>query len=164
MLISLLTCRAWRRGELALSKIGARGWHIKTIWHDEEWAKVLRRDPCVYCGAYGRGTVEHVEPRGPRSAVVNGVGACSACNGERGSAPLIYYLLWLATDRSEAFKRWNFRLHAASIREYQLLAKQRRLFDRLKGERIAPPLLVSIGDRRKHLEADSAEIQKVGNR
>lgn len=120
------------------------GWHVRTLFHDEEWSMVLRRDPCVYCGSRG-GTVEHVDPRGPRSPVINGVGACLGCNQERGSVPLIYYLLWRHTDRSEAFTRWNFRLNAPAIRKRQLITKshRRRVYT---PEPQAPPLRVSIAE------------------
>lgn len=93
-------------------------WHQITLWDETTWAVILRRDPCSYC--HGKSTsVEHVDPRGSRSTVSNGVGACIGCNNERGSVPLLFYLVWRATDRSESFKRWNWRLHPDRVRQSQ---------------------------------------------
>lgn len=91
-------------------------------WDDEVWARVLRRDPCTYCGD-ASDSVEHVDPRGPRSTVKNGVGACRSCNHERGAVPLLFYLVWRATDRAESFKRWNWRMNSAAIRKMQAHGK-----------------------------------------
>ncbi len=39
--------------------------------HYDAWLRLLRADPCAYCGGPG-GTVDHVEPRSrPRSPVVS---------------------------------------------------------------------------------------------
>ncbi len=108
-------------------------WFKRKCYQREEWSVVLRRDPCVYCGERG-GTVEHVNPRGPRSPVSNGVGACEKCNGERGSVPLIYYLIWRSTDRTESFNRWNFRCNAERIQIAQTNSKEWR-----KAQKNPPP-------------------------
>lgn len=71
--------------------------------HYDAWLRMLRADPCSYCGGPG-GTVDHVEPRcrAPRGlgrsahAWVNTVGACGPCNSRKSDRPL---LLWLAERR-----------------------------------------------------------------
>lgn len=115
-------------------------WHIKTLYHNDMWAKVLRRDPCVYCGERTPGTVEHVDPRGSRSVVSNGVGACRACNNERGSVPVLFYLLWRSTDRSEIFRRWNFRLFGAHICQRQRDRKARVLVEEARARTLRVPM------------------------
>lgn len=51
----------------------------------ETWARVLRRDPCAYCGARG-GTVDHIVPGHAAEWDVpeNLTGACQSCNGTKG--------------------------------------------------------------------------------
>lgn len=128
-----------------------KAWQTLTLWHDEMWSPILRRDPCVYCHAPSD-SIEHVDPRGSRSAVKNGVGACRACNHERGSAPLLVYLMWRLTDRAESFSRWNWRQYPLAIQRHQLLAKANAKARRLlrkseKPEALAPSLRVTIADR-----------------
>lgn len=67
--------------------------------HYDAWLRMLRADPCAYCGGPG-GTVDHVDPRsrsarglGTAHGWINTVGACAPCNGRKGDRPL---LLWLA--------------------------------------------------------------------
>jgi 5-methylcytosine-specific restriction endonuclease McrA len=70
--------------------------------HYDAWLRMLRADPCAYCGGPG-GTVDHVEPRsrpargiGSVHGWVNTVGACGPCNGRKSDRTL---LLWLARRR-----------------------------------------------------------------
>jgi hypothetical protein len=70
--------------------------------HYDAWLRMLRSDPCAYCGGEG-GTVDHVEPRsraarglGSVHGWINTVGACQPCNGRKGDRDL---LPWLAGRR-----------------------------------------------------------------
>lgn len=62
------------------------------------WAKIVTRDPCTYCGSSGRHkgrTFEHVEPAslGGTRHFTNAAGACRECQQGRGNAPfLLFYL------------------------------------------------------------------------
>jgi hypothetical protein len=52
-----------------------------------EWSKVLRLDPCAYCGRPLSGTVDHITPHKMDPALdtpENLTGACVSCNGEKG--------------------------------------------------------------------------------
>jgi hypothetical protein len=49
----------------------------------ERWVSVLKRDPCVYCGARSEMTIDHIEARSrghAKAGVVNGAPACFNCN------------------------------------------------------------------------------------
>lgn len=125
-------------------------WHELTLWHNDVWVAILRRDPCTYCGLPSD-SVEHVDPRGSRSPIVNGVGACRSCNSERGSAPLLVYLMWRMTDRSLSFPRWNWQQHPRAIRESQRLGKAAKKAEKLarrilKPEPQVPVLRVTIAE------------------
>jgi hypothetical protein len=65
--------------------------------HSNAWRRILRSDPCAYCGAPISGTVDHVEPRHTRrngvERWINLVGACSRCNGSKAAKPLLLFLL-----------------------------------------------------------------------
>lgn len=70
--------------------------------HYDAWLRMLRADPCSYCGGPG-GTVDHVEPRaraargiGSVHGWTNTVGACAPCNGRKSDRAL---LVWLARRR-----------------------------------------------------------------
>jgi 5-methylcytosine-specific restriction endonuclease McrA len=67
--------------------------------HYDAWLRLLRADPCAYCGRAG-GTVDHVEPRsrparglGSVHGWGNVVGACGRCNGAKRDRPLLAFLL-----------------------------------------------------------------------
>lgn len=71
--------------------------------HREAWHRILRGDPCSYCGRAIEGTVDHVEPIDPlvsRRGIggkhdwTNLVGACAACNHRKGNRALLRFL-WL---------------------------------------------------------------------
>ncbi len=66
--------------------------------HYDAWLRLLRSDPCAYCGRAG-GTVDHVEPRSRRPRGLgsahgwgNVVGACGRCNGAKRDRPLLVFL------------------------------------------------------------------------
>lgn len=62
-------------------------------------AQLKRHDPCTYCGLRPtrrkRLTVDHVHARGTggENTIDNLVGACPACNAEKGHRSLLLFLL-----------------------------------------------------------------------
>lgn len=67
--------------------------------HYGAWLRLLRHDPCAYCGGPS-GTVDHVEPKrrpvrglGGAHTWLNVVGACTSCNGRKADKPLLWFLL-----------------------------------------------------------------------
>jgi hypothetical protein len=55
----------------------------------------LLSDPCVYCGALGKLTVDHIDASsaGGSDEWANLVGACQECNSQKRKTPLLRYLL-----------------------------------------------------------------------
>ncbi len=70
------------------------------------WERVLRKDACAYCPLRPwrklRGTLDHIHPRsdGGNNNTGNIVGACPACNNEKGSRSLLLFLLHRAGEGS----------------------------------------------------------------
>lgn len=67
--------------------------------HHDAWLRLLRLDPCAYCGRARGGTVDHVEPRsrtarglGGAHSWTNVVGACEPCNGRKADRSLLWFL------------------------------------------------------------------------
>lgn len=64
--------------------------------HSNAWRRILRADPCAYCGARVSGTVDHVVPRCSGRAGVerwpNLVGACTTCNTSKEATSLLLFL------------------------------------------------------------------------
>lgn len=64
--------------------------------HRDAWLRVLRHDPCSYCGARPSMTVDHIEPKLHRTPETNAwtnlAGACMACNGNKSATPLLFWL------------------------------------------------------------------------
>jgi 5-methylcytosine-specific restriction endonuclease McrA len=62
----------------------------------EEYAVVLSRDPCAYCGA-ASATFDHIEPRAPLDDRAwdwdNLTAACLSCNSRKHDRPLLHGLL-----------------------------------------------------------------------
>lgn len=60
------------------------------------WRDIVRHDPCAWCGHPGSesATVDHVVTRadGGSDHWDNLVGACRACNNERGASTVLQYL------------------------------------------------------------------------
>ena len=83
-----------------------RSWRIEVfheptqMWRGEShlmaWERILRYDPCAFCGAAG-GTVDHIIPRCLGLPLTNSwtniVGSCQRCN-ERKSAKALLAFLW----------------------------------------------------------------------
>lgn len=70
--------------------------------HRQAWMRILRADPCAYCGRAPAGTADHIEPqrgnRKPRGeggahTWLNLAGACEACNSSKGSELLLDFLM-----------------------------------------------------------------------
>lgn len=88
------------------------------MWRGEShlmaWERVVRCDPCAYCGAtihigdgrglrdvgwWGSGTVDHIEPKtlpvrgiGGAHSWINVTGACGSCNGGKSRRSMLDYL------------------------------------------------------------------------
>ena len=67
--------------------------------HREAWMRVLRADPCSYCGGPA-GTVDHIEPQCRRASGLGGAhswmnycGACQRCNGRKSARSLLHVLV-----------------------------------------------------------------------
>ena len=58
-----------------------------------EYAAVLLRDPCSYCGAQAE-TLDHIDAlsEGGKSTVHNLTAACRSCNSSKNRAPLLQWL------------------------------------------------------------------------
>lgn len=71
--------------------------------HAQAWRRVLRADPCSYCGGPG-GTVDHVVPQATGQRYVqrwtNLVGACNGCNESKSDKPLLRFLVTRPLDRA----------------------------------------------------------------
>lgn len=64
--------------------------------HRQAWMRILRGDPCAYCGSPTSGTVDHISPvsgRGhDRHKWHNYTGSCETCNGSKANVPLLEWL------------------------------------------------------------------------
>ena len=67
------------------------------------WRPLVLRDPCVYCVLFPMllradqpRTLEHIQPLSAegKDGWRNLIGACQTCNHERGSMPLLQYLIY----------------------------------------------------------------------
>jgi 5-methylcytosine-specific restriction endonuclease McrA len=65
--------------------------------HAAAWKRVLRSDPCVYCGELTSTTIDHIHPRSQRrigtERWVNWAGACPRCNHAKRDTPLLLFML-----------------------------------------------------------------------
>lgn len=57
--------------------------------------RILRGDPCAYCGSRENITADHITPRahGGPNAFNNLTAACYSCNNARRDTPLLHWLL-----------------------------------------------------------------------
>jgi 5-methylcytosine-specific restriction endonuclease McrA len=64
--------------------------------HTDGWQRVVRADPCAYCGSRPAGTVDHIVPRSEGRYGLHGwtnfAGACESCNGSKDSESLLAFL------------------------------------------------------------------------
>lgn len=59
-----------------------------------EWRRVVKADPCSYCGQVG-GTIDHIDVRvADRNDPTNWTGACLRCNAAKKELPLLTALEW----------------------------------------------------------------------
>jgi hypothetical protein len=68
--------------------------------HRQAWMRVIRGDPCSFCGRAPAGTVDHIEPQSKRARGLGGAhswlnftGACEGCNSGKKDMPMLTYLL-----------------------------------------------------------------------
>lgn len=78
------------------------------------YARMLRRDPCAYCGnAFGRNerAIDHIHPRslGGVNDWSNYTGACEFCNGLKLDDSLLEFLLRLNVEMPECV--WDLMSH-----------------------------------------------------
>jgi HNH endonuclease len=67
--------------------------------------KMLKADPCAYCGRRRGGTIDHIVPRGSggiSAPSLNGTGSCFRCNNMKSDTPLLEFLL-NTNNRRELF-------------------------------------------------------------
>lgn len=79
-------------------------WHEPSqMWRGEShlmaWERIVRWDPCSYCGRSYAGTVDHIEPKtlpvrgiSPAFSWANLAAACESCNGCKGRKSLLTFL------------------------------------------------------------------------
>lgn len=67
--------------------------------HRMAWMRVLRQDPCAFCGKLGDGTVDHIEPQskpvrgiGGAHTWANFTGACASCNNRKQNVSLLAFM------------------------------------------------------------------------
>lgn len=60
-----------------------------------DWLKIIRRDPCSYCGSYDNPQVDHVVPitAGGGLEWDNLACACKSCNSSKHAKPLLAWLV-----------------------------------------------------------------------
>jgi 5-methylcytosine-specific restriction endonuclease McrA len=74
--------------------------------HRQAWMRLLRADPCAYCGALPSGTVDHIVAKSEPSRVLYGrnswlnlTGCCPACNTNKATRSLLTFLHKRAANR-----------------------------------------------------------------
>lgn len=67
----------------------------------KEWIRIIRSDPCSYCGRRAD-TVDHIEPvyRGGSGDPRNLAPACRACNSKKKTMPLLWFLITHGSERN----------------------------------------------------------------
>lgn len=98
--------------------------------HRAAWMRVLRADPCAYCGERIGTTVDHIEPkRYPTNAIggthswLNYTGACHSCNGGKKAHSLLDYLYR---------RKWNRPVEARTLGD---MRRARKMARRMVGSR-----------------------------
>ncbi len=61
------------------------------------YARLLRNDPCAFCGKVERQTIDHIHPtyKGGLNHWMNFTAACSRCNNRKGTKSLMETLMGL---------------------------------------------------------------------
>lgn len=90
--------RSWyqtERGRAYRQLANARRREVKPNAEALEWALVIRKDPCSYCGSVGPMELDHIDP-----VVLGGDGewdnlapACRSCNGSKNDDRLVHFLM-----------------------------------------------------------------------
>lgn len=63
------------------------------------WDRLLKRDPCVYCGVKlipSQITIDHIDPKalgGSKGSWTNRAGSCRPCNAAKAHTPLLFFML-----------------------------------------------------------------------
>lgn len=73
------------------------------------YVRILRRDPCGYCGRSPAGTIDHIVPlvntrereRGLLKRWPNLGAACELCNGSKADQSLLAFLVAIASTAGE---------------------------------------------------------------
>jgi len=97
--------RAWRENNRERYRENARSdQRRRSVGRSQEsvdYAEILRRDPCSYCGGEG-GVIEHIDSlkAGGTNEWANLTGSCARCNGRKRTKTLLLFLLTRnVTDR-----------------------------------------------------------------
>lgn len=77
----------------AAQALGTRRVYDRRV-SDPEYARIVRADPCSYCGKAG-GQLDHIEPVSEGGALSdeNFTGSCQRCNSRKRTTPLLLFLL-----------------------------------------------------------------------
>lgn len=74
-------------------------WRVRNMAHGSSskqphFSKLLRKDPCSYCGLPKSGTVDHIVPltHGGANNLSNMAGCCFSCNQSKSSTDLLTFL------------------------------------------------------------------------
>ena len=69
---------------------------MPALGDEVRYRKVLRRDPCAYCGGASE-ALDHIEPKssGGEDEWTNRVGVCTRCNSYKGTLPVLLALPWI---------------------------------------------------------------------
>jgi 5-methylcytosine-specific restriction endonuclease McrA len=114
--------------------------------HSNAWRRILRYDPCSYCGAPLSGTVDHIQPKSEgrfdRERWVNLIGACERCNRSKSSKPMLFYLLdrltlAVRTEQVREGKPDRSRLEAEEIAKARINRMKRKVRERERSWRAA---------------------------
>lgn len=89
----------WKTPEVAVQRVSARRAQKRTARIGDpaelqEYAAILRGDPCSYCGAPG-GELDHIDPlaRGGAESWDNLTSACRSCNARKHARSLLEFLM-----------------------------------------------------------------------
>lgn len=71
------------------------------------YSKILKKDPCIFCGRVTKMTVEHIHPRasGGSNHWANLGASCATCNGDKSDYSLLGFLLVQNLTRDERKRR-----------------------------------------------------------
>lgn len=115
--------------------------------HRQAWSRVIRQDPCSYCGevvAMALSSVDHIEPQsrsvrgiGGAHSWLNFTGACQRCNEAKSNIGLLEYLL-VRAGRQIPKQGPGRQVRRVQAREKRARQRQRRR-ERLKHIQVVNP-------------------------